>query len=90
VGVSKHAQNEGKFRRWLLNRDVFSTIRYCLVHVYTSLYDNVWQIEGKPLQYGVEYHGIKSKEDASKLLGSEDGNYLVRTTHNGCHILSFM
>lgn len=56
-----------------------------------SLYDNVWQIEGSPPQYGLEYHGVMSKEDASKLLGSEDGNYLVRSTHSGRHnILSFM
>jgi hypothetical protein len=48
------------------------------------------EIDNKPPQYGLEYHGYLSREDAVNALGSPDGRYLVRSGPDGDYILSFM
>ncbi len=48
------------------------------------------QFDQKPPQYGGEYHGAMGRNEAALLLGSEDGQYLVRENPRGNIILSFM
>ena len=35
-----------------------------------------------PSYYGYEYHGMISRQEAEFLLGSDDGNFLVRESNN--------
>lgn len=35
-----------------------------------------------PPYYGLEYHGMISRNEAEFLLGSDDGNFLVRESNN--------
>jgi len=39
-------------------------------------------IPNRPAQFGPEYHGMISRQEAEQLIGNEEGNFLVRESNN--------
>ncbi len=40
------------------------------------------KVPDRPPFYGLEYHGMISRQESEQLLGSDDGNFLVRESNN--------
>ena len=41
-----------------------------------------FKVPNRPSYYGLEYHGMISRQESEKLLGNDDGNFLVRESNN--------
>lgn len=40
------------------------------------------KVLNRPPYYGLEYHGMISRQESERLLANEDGNFLVRESNN--------
>ena len=46
------------------------------------LYIFLSKVPNRPAHYGLEYHGLISRQECENVLGKEDGNFMVRESNN--------